>query len=157
MGPALKHWEPDVPYDYYIACGNAHVTAWGLYRGEFCSFAHQARYAWWRFGCAMESAIYENYRVEEARGKFGGFQLTELAFAITPFLIFIIPLSVLNYMIMGRVLKKVDEGPTLYHRFEIGCDMAFAVMCLTFGMDFGVFADWIHYVFTSKLKKLFIN
>lgn len=108
------------------------------------------RYIGWNYACDMLSAFYETHRVPETRGQFGQFPLAAMVLACSPFLWLIMALSAFNYVTIGYVLKTADEGPIVYHRFEIFCDFAAAGVNMIPHLDLGVAADWLYYVFTGK-------
>lgn len=146
LGPALRSEESRVIDDYYAACSNANVLTYGMVRGIQCAFTHQLRYFSWNYACNMLSAFYELYRVRESRGQFGEFPLTALFVAAAPLLIIIITLSILNFIIMGKIMKEVEEGPLIYHHVEIACDIGVAVLNIAKDLHFGVIADWLHFL-----------
>lgn len=150
LGPAHKQLEGDVSDSYYIACANGLITTLAFVRGAKCSLSHQLQYIMWMHACHMESAFYESYRNPEVRGHFGYFSLTAFVLSGSPLLIFIVALSAMNYIIMGRVMAKVDEGPTLYHRIEIGCDLILVLISVVPHLESSVIADWLNYVLTGK-------
>lgn len=98
----------------------------------------------------MQSAFYEMDRIPQVRGQFGQHPVPALVVASSPLLVLIMALSALNYIIMGRVLKKAADGPVLYHRFEIGCDFAMALISVAPFLNLSVIADWLNFVFVGK-------
>lgn len=152
MGPAYKHLEPGVPDAYYIACGNALITMYSFTKGLHCSLRHQNRYILWNYLCNFYSSVYEYQRTPEVRGMFGAFPIPGFVLACTPYLAFFILLGALNYITMGRVMKKVDAGPTIYHRFEIGCGLVVSMLDLFRDQDCGVIGDWVTFVFTGNYR-----
>lgn len=152
LGPALKQTEPEIPDTYYISCGNALIALWAYARGLQCSFSNQFRYFAWMTACNLKSFVHEIDRTSEVRGQFGQSIVPAFAISLTPFLIFVIPIGVLNYIIMGKIMRKAAEGksPMLYHRCEVACDIAAAGINIIYELEFGVLADWLKYAFTGK-------
>lgn len=150
LGPAKKELEPNVAHEYYIACGNALISFLRYLDGRQCSFTQQFHLIMWKYICIMESAFYELHRFREVHGKFGELPLPAFMVAFSPLLILIVALSALNYIVMGRVMKKADEGSTLYHRVEIGCDFVLVLMAVVPASDFQVIASSLYYAFTGK-------
>lgn len=129
LGPALKKFEPDLPNTYYIACGNALIALWAHVRGMECSLSGKMRYTLWTFACQFHSVVYEGFeRVPVVRGKFGLWIIPAMVLSVTIYEVFIIAMGVLNYVIIGRVMKKADEGSTLYHRVEVSCEISSAII-----------------------------
>src|SRR5271170_994568 len=83
LGPSLHPKEPILIDDYYEACSNALVFAYGMVHGIQCSFTDQLRYYAWNYACSILSTYYEMHRVPEARGQFGPYMLTALLGAMT--------------------------------------------------------------------------
>jgi hypothetical protein len=153
FGPALNHLESDIPDYYYVACGNARIATWRYigYGPKQCSFSHQLRYIFWNYACTIASGAFELERVPEARGNFGLNTDVAAVLSINAFVIFILVMSAFNYVIMGRVLRKANEGVAIiYHRWEIGCDTALAMICVVPYLELSNTADWITYVLTGK-------
>ena len=49
-------------------------------------------------------------------------------------------------------MNKVDEGPTLYHRIEIGCDFMMVLICIVPHLDSALIANWLYQLFAGKRK-----
>ena len=155
-GSALRHLELDVADCYYIACGNFRIVKFLYENGLRCSPQHQYRYFMWRFFCYICSLMYETQRIPSVRGQFGFHPFTAYIGSCTLYLILVIMLGSLNYIIMGRVMKKCNAGPIVYHRVEILCGIIMAVMNLnpeqTIGIIVGLGKNLFTGIFTVFLS-----
>ncbi len=88
-------------------------------------------------------------------GKFGVYAFAAAILSFSPLAIIIAMLGTLNFIVMKQLMKDegTSEGPLLYHKTEILCDIIVAVMAI--GSDeaqLGTITEWLHYVFRGIIK-----
>lgn len=123
--------DENVPRTYYRACGSFHLYKALYERFGVCSFHQHASLAFRSYQCRLYSVFFESRRPPEIQDKFGMLPGRAIFLVLTPLLIFIVALGILNLIVVRYVKKGADSssgGSIIYHQLQIASDIGIAIL-----------------------------